>query len=306
VVPDAVLMILSGQADLSSTIKAVNSANLFRFLTKPCDPDDLSRALDGALRQHRLVLAERELLQQTVTGAVDVLTDVLSMASPGASRRTERVRSIVLVCAEALGLDDDWRLPVAAMLSHLGCIAVPGPVIDRLDAGQELDPTAQQMWDGHPQAGRGLLVRIPRLEQVAEWVGAQPTRQDQADAAGPGPTDDVAACVLTAVAAFLVHQDRGDAPREITRRLEQTGRYPAAVLEAVLVAVDRTAPRGVLTEVKVTGLMSGMVIHQDVTTSTGMILVRAGERVTDVLISRLINFSRSVGVQEPIQVLVQR
>ena len=33
VLPDAVLMILSGQADLNSTIAAVNDANLFRFLT---------------------------------------------------------------------------------------------------------------------------------------------------------------------------------------------------------------------------------------------------------------------------------
>src|ERR1700754_1144962 len=34
--PDAVLMILSGQADLRSTIAAVNNSKLFRFIAKPC------------------------------------------------------------------------------------------------------------------------------------------------------------------------------------------------------------------------------------------------------------------------------
>ena len=34
--PDTVRMILSGQADLESTISAVNEGHVFRFLTKPC------------------------------------------------------------------------------------------------------------------------------------------------------------------------------------------------------------------------------------------------------------------------------
>src|SRR5664279_3284057 len=144
--PDAVLMILSGQADLTSTITAVNNANLFRFLTKPIEPADLITALAAALRQHELVTGERELLQNTLTGAIDVLTDVLSMASPGASKRTERMRTVVRAAAEMLFLQDDWRLPVAAMLSHIGCIAVPGQVLEQVDAGKDLEPAERAMW----------------------------------------------------------------------------------------------------------------------------------------------------------------
>ncbi|MEJ2578571.1 MAG: response regulator, partial [Kineosporiaceae bacterium] len=70
VAPDSVRLILSGQADLTSTIAAVNDADLYRFLTKPVEPDILISALLSALRQYELVISERELLQRTLTGAV--------------------------------------------------------------------------------------------------------------------------------------------------------------------------------------------------------------------------------------------
>lgn len=303
VVPDAVLMVLSGQADLTSTISAVNNADLFRFLTKPVSPEDLVTALDAALRQHRLVTSERDLLQRTLTGAVDVITDVLAMGSPSASRRTERVRAVVRESARMLGLDDDWRLPVAAMLSHLGCVAVPADVVDRIGAGQPVSPAERAMFRDHPVVGRRLLERIPRLEEVALWVGAQPTSTEAADAPGT-PPEDVAACLLPAVAAFFVHHEDGTGPRDAARRLAATGRYPVQLLEAVLAAAGDLVPAGRRAEVRVHGLQPGMTIAEDVTTSGGMVLVRQGERVTEVLVTRLVNFAVSVGVTEPIRVLV--
>ena len=45
IAPESVRMVLTGQADLDSTIKAVNEGRIFRFLLKPCDADTL---LDSA------------------------------------------------------------------------------------------------------------------------------------------------------------------------------------------------------------------------------------------------------------------
>ncbi|MEX0645831.1 MAG: DNA-binding response regulator [Parvularculaceae bacterium] len=48
VAPGAVYMLISGEADLDSALRAVNEAPVFRFLTKPARPDELKRALDCA------------------------------------------------------------------------------------------------------------------------------------------------------------------------------------------------------------------------------------------------------------------
>jgi len=312
--PDAVLMILSGQADLATTIAAVNNANLFRFLIKPCPAEELARALDAALRQAQLVRSERELLQRTVTGAVEVLTEVMSLACPMAARRTSRIRILVTAASAQLGLGDDWRLPVAAMLSQIGSLAVPGPVLEQVETGGQLRPEEWQAYLEHPEVAHRLLARIPRLEEVAEWIGNQMDGMDHgaedADHHG-GPPDggeppgDLAAAVLPAAVAFLAGFDSGQSPGAAARRVAATGRYPQELIDALVAASERLTPRGVLREISALQVRAGMLLEDDLVTTSGLVLLRKGERVSEVLAARLANFARSVGVVEPVRVLVR-
>jgi C4-dicarboxylate-specific signal transduction histidine kinase len=64
--PDTIRMLLTGYADLESAMNAVNEGYIFRFLTKPCDPKPLHKALDAALEQRRLVSADKILLEDKV------------------------------------------------------------------------------------------------------------------------------------------------------------------------------------------------------------------------------------------------
>jgi DNA-binding NtrC family response regulator len=50
--PDTVNLMLTGQAGLETAIRAINAGRVFRFLTKPCEPDELLIAI-------RLALVER-------------------------------------------------------------------------------------------------------------------------------------------------------------------------------------------------------------------------------------------------------
>lgn len=62
--PDTLRILLTGQASLDGAIAAVNSGNVFRFLTKPCAPVDLIGAIDDAIDQARLVATDRDLLER--------------------------------------------------------------------------------------------------------------------------------------------------------------------------------------------------------------------------------------------------
>ena len=61
--PDAARILLTGQADRDEAIRAVNQGQIFRFLTKPCPPDQLKTAIDAGVVQYRLLNAERSILQ---------------------------------------------------------------------------------------------------------------------------------------------------------------------------------------------------------------------------------------------------
>jgi CheY-like chemotaxis protein len=306
---EAIQILLSGQADLESTIAAVNNGKLFRFLTKPCDTADLELTLDAAMEQHRLVHAERELLERTLTGAVDVLTELLSMSSPEAFTRTERVRTVVDGAAAILGVED-WQLPLASMLSQIGCIAVPGDALHRARTGGELTEEERAVYLSHPQTALRLLERIPRLEQVARWIGSQPVRppgiavvKDDWQAPAAGPPASLSETLLRAGLAFLAALDATGDNAKALAQLSQSGHYPPSVLDALDEAAVALAPQGTRREITVDQVRPGMLLEADVETKTGMILVRRGERVTEALAMRLENFSRTVGVTEPIVVL---
>lgn len=62
IAPDTVRILLTGHADVSAAIDAVNQGNIFRFLTKPCPTEVLLQALNASVEQHSLITAERVLL----------------------------------------------------------------------------------------------------------------------------------------------------------------------------------------------------------------------------------------------------
>src|SRR5579863_5194368 len=89
--PDTVRVMLTGQADMSDAIAAINQGAIFRFLVKPSSATILGKVIEAALEQHRLIVAERQLTQQTLVGCVEVLCEILSIVEPVAFSRTNRV-----------------------------------------------------------------------------------------------------------------------------------------------------------------------------------------------------------------------
>ena len=90
--PDTVRIMLTGNADLEGAIKVVNEGNIFRFLTKPCAHEILGKAVADGLTQFRLITAEKELLNKTLSGSIKLLTDILTMMEPRSFGRMQAVR----------------------------------------------------------------------------------------------------------------------------------------------------------------------------------------------------------------------
>jgi FixJ family two-component response regulator len=63
-VPATVRILLTGHADLSTAIDAVNRGQILHFLTKPCPRDVLVAAINSGLDQYRTTAEEKELSSQ--------------------------------------------------------------------------------------------------------------------------------------------------------------------------------------------------------------------------------------------------
>ncbi|HAG92341.1 MAG TPA: hybrid sensor histidine kinase/response regulator [Bdellovibrionales bacterium] len=58
--PDAIRILLTGYTDLDSVIAAINSGQIYRYVTKPWDPVDLTNAVDKALERLELSIELKE------------------------------------------------------------------------------------------------------------------------------------------------------------------------------------------------------------------------------------------------------
>ena len=171
--PDSVLIMFTGYADMQTALNAVNEGVYFRFLIKPCPTETLVKALEASIAQYEMIVAKRELLEKTLKGSIEVLTEILGMVSPAAFGRATRVKHYVKDIASELKLADTWQLEVAAMLSQIGCVTVPPQVLDKACAGQALTEAEQEVLSSHPSVGSMLVANIPRLEAVAGMIEGQ-------------------------------------------------------------------------------------------------------------------------------------
>lgn len=304
--PETVRLMLTGNADQETAMEAVNSGQIFRFLTKPCPQATFITSLALALRQYRLINAERELLQNTLKGSVNVLAELLGVANPLAFSSGLRVKNYVVTIAEALNLPGVWQFEIAALLSQIGCVTIPGEVLGKVFSGQALTPEEEEMYRNHPAAGAALLEKIPRLENVTKMIELQQKPFDDYSAELKGTEFEevlIGAQILTAVIDFDRLLYRGLSPHEARIWMnKQRNHYNPDILRlfADLTIDDQQQ----FLNLNIAQIAEGMIAAEDILAKNGVLIIPKGQTITRTLLQGLKNFSTQVGVVEPVRVQV--
>jgi FixJ family two-component response regulator len=305
--PDAVRVILTGQADLAQTIAAVNEGHIFRFLNKPCSTQFLLGAVENAVQQHRLITAEKVLLEQTLSGAVNMLLEILSAVLPSAHGRARRLQRYIVALARALALPVDWQWPLAAAVSQVGCISIPKDILAKVEAEQQLSDEEQRLFDSHPRMAGKMLEAIPRLEGVAAIVTGQNAALTEAELYAKLSEHDartLGRILLRAVIEFDRQAlDTQSAPAAAQAVRACGAALPAAILET-LPGMPIAKREYVLRSVRLIDLAPGMLLDEALLTLKGVCLVPAGHEVTSTLLQRLCGIDAGLHVREPFRVQV--
>ena len=289
--PDTIRVMLTGNTEIETAINAINEGSIFRFLNKPCSKELMGKTLTAGLIQYRLVTAEKQLLEQTLTGSIQVLTEVLSLVNPAAFGRAERARRYIHHIATAMKLGNPWQYEVAAMMSQLGCVTLPPETMDAVYSGEKLPPSEQAQYDAHARVASDLLSKIPRLEPIA-WMIEHQNQPLPESGPSASQTADIrrGAEILRLTLEYekLIHKgaSRTDAVRSLSRQNEH---FSPDFFQA-LVTLDPNAEEGGIRKCRIENLMPGMIIQQEVRTPDSLLLVSKGQEVTPPLILKLKNF----------------
>jgi len=291
ITPDSIRIILTGHADLGAAIAAVNDGSVFRFLTKPCSKETLGKTLSAALMQYRLVRAERELLEHTLKGSIEVLSEVLSIVNPAAFSRGMRLKRYMKHVVSVMRLPRPWRFEVAAMMSQLGCVVLAPETIEAVFAGRELSPDEQARYASHPDVARSLLENIPRMEPIA-WMIAHQNRPTSVDS---DITDremadmHLGADLLQVTIAFDDLLRKGRSRVEAANQVMKQYRHVDQQVVFSLIELDpeREEAKGELCAIE--KLKVGMILGKNVYSKTGALVVTDGQQLTSTVIMKLKN-----------------
>jgi len=304
--PDTVRVLLTGYADQQSAIDSVNIGKIFRFLTKPCDLGTLIAVLRDGIRQYQLLTSEKELLEHTLLGIVEVLSQILTLVNPVAQNKANRLKRYCRHIVNKIQVKEKWLLEMAAMLSQLGCLTIPSEVLARHAAGGILKQEELQMIKEHHVLAGKLLMHIPRFENIIEIIALH----DKPLSKFPQYSDseqqrNIHLCgrillVANGLDRFIIS---GMSPAIALDLMKgDTDFYDPALLE-LFNSYDFGLRNMERSYINCLDLTTEMIIDEDIYTAKGLLLINKGQPVTLPLLTGLLNFSRSVGIKEPLAVL---
>lgn len=243
--PEAVRFLMTGQADMEDTIKALNEGGISRFIAKPWSDVELVRAIEEGLRikllererdrlltetlaqqaelrslnaglELRVAERTRALQERTVqldrsqSAIMEVFSAMLSSREhliKGSSRRVAEVCRLLCI---ALKLDavESRDIHRAAMLHEIGKLALPEELLKRSETG--LTAYEHDEYMQYALHGEHSLTGVPDFERVAQII-----RHHNENVDGLGFPDrlkgndiPLGARVLKVARDFIGHQSR--------------------------------------------------------------------------------------------------
>ncbi len=297
--PETARILLTGDPGRDVAIAAVNEGQIFRYLTKPCPPEQLRAAIEAGVAHHKLLIAERVLLQETLIGSITALVDILALTHPVAFGRATRLKRLASDLAEAVGQKGFWQLEAAAMVSQLGLISLPNELVEKLYYGKRLTPEERALAEGAPHVAQKLLGRIPRLEPVMEILSV--SRQTKAEV--PEGLIKLGAGILRLVQEYDTQIAQGRAVGEAIEAIRMPPlRHDGKLVEQLELLVGALVGAQELSEIVVGDVIPGMVFMVDLRTPVGTLLVPKGFEVTEAFLERVRNFGPGI-LQEKVRVM---
>ena len=289
--PGATRILLSGEAGREGAIAAVNKGQIFRFLSKPCSLDDLKAALHDAVAQHRLITAERLVLQETLIGCIGALMEVLAIADPVAFGRANHIKRLSGELAARLGCTDFWQLDAAALLSQVGYLSLRPEIVQKVYDGIPLTPEERKLADGVPAVAIKLLGHIPRLDPVLQILTALTWSDAQVARLGDG-TIGLGTRILGLALEYDALQAQGNTKDAALHSLGfRIGRFGAKLFGQLGHCAETEDNSHESLEIPLRRVVAGMTIQQEIRTRAGVLLVPKGFEVSRTFLERISSFA---------------
>jgi putative nucleotidyltransferase with HDIG domain len=177
--PHMVRMVLTGYTDIGALVEAINCGQVYKYVTKPWNNDDLRITVGRAVAhfetnksRHELELANRRLsvrLQEMTRAVVRSISDALEAKDEHVYGHARRVSGYAVATGRRMRLDTATleQIALAAVLHDVGKIGTPDALLLKPTPLTEEERAVMQT---HSERGARMLAGVPEMEDVAAIV----------------------------------------------------------------------------------------------------------------------------------------
>lgn len=178
--PDIVRILLTGHSDTEIIIQSINECNLFQYIMKPFEPEELKVAIRNGLKKQELTSNNTAMLKdlkELFYKTIKSIASTLDAKDPYTHGHSFRVTLYSLILASELDLESDVleEIEIAGLLHDIGKIGIPQNILCK--PGKLTDEEFEIM-QSHSVQGEKMIANIKKLTVISNWLRTHHERWD--------------------------------------------------------------------------------------------------------------------------------
>lgn len=303
--PSTIRVLITGHADYSETIRAINQGGISHFIPKPWRDDALRKLVAEDIARYNMkeenafLLGElqranaylKEVLEGTVVGTVQILSDVLTYLNPAAAAQVDRVRKLGLAylnMSPEISAQERWEIERALDLFNLGMTLLPSWLQASLNKGNSAVHADSPILQKQHIVAAGLLKDIPRFAGVARIIALQAKNFDGTGEPANDPVSGKDIPLGARLLHILIDLDKAQVEKAqgrlaLERMATQWSKYDPDIIARMMSAQQQPVQHNEQL-LSLSELRPGMTLLDDIVTETGQLLIKADFVLTEVAI----------------------
>lgn len=178
--PNIIKILLTGHVDTDIIISSINECNLFQYILKPFDVEELRLAVEKGIEKYEMTTNNREYYNELRTlfyETIRAISNSLDTKDSYTNGHSLRVTLYSMILASKLDLDSEYLedIEIAGLLHDIGKIAMPKNILCK--NGRLTDEEFDVM-KSHPAKGEKIVLNINKLQSISEWVKSHHEKYD--------------------------------------------------------------------------------------------------------------------------------
>lgn len=170
--PHIIKILLTGHVDTEILVAAINDCDLYQYILKPFEPEELKIAVENGIKKYSLATNNKEYyndLRELFYQTIRAISNALDTKDTYTNGHSLRVTLYSMILARELNLDEGLieEIEIAGLLHDIGKIVMPKKILCK---NGQLDDDEFLIMKSHPVKGEKIVFNIKKLQKISEWV----------------------------------------------------------------------------------------------------------------------------------------